>query len=114
MGDLFGQLVQAQKKGSTVTKLYKWPYTGGEGLKDVCRSKSIPLHLLPSCGKFRAEITSWDRIMALFGLASRTKGSPADVINWCNGAANRSVVEMFLELEELRNAGKMSEYWSKA
>jgi hypothetical protein len=52
--------------------------------------------------------------MALFGLASRTKGSPADIVNWCNGAANRSVVEIFLEMEVLRDAGRMSEYWSKA
>jgi hypothetical protein len=52
--------------------------------------------------------------MALFGLASRAKGSPADVINWCNGEANRYVVEIFLELEELRKAGKMSAYWARA
>jgi hypothetical protein len=52
--------------------------------------------------------------MALFGLASRAKGSPADVINWCNGGANRFVVEIFLELEELRNAKNMSAYWAKA
>jgi hypothetical protein len=52
--------------------------------------------------------------MALFGLASRSKGSPADIINWCNGAANRFVVESFLELEELRVAGKMSAYWARA
>jgi hypothetical protein len=54
-------VVQAQVKGSTVTKLYKWPYTGRESLKALVRSKSIPVHLLPSCGKFRAKITSWDR-----------------------------------------------------
>jgi hypothetical protein len=107
-------LVQAQIGSSTVTKLYKWPYTGGESLKALVRSKSIPVHLLPSCGKFRAKVTSWDRIMALFGLASRSKGSPADIINWCNGAANRFVVESFLELEELRVAGKMSAYWARA
>ena len=71
LGALFGQLVQAQVKSSIQIKLYKWPYTGGESLKAVVRSRAIPVHLLPSCGKFRAKVTSWDRIMALFGLASR-------------------------------------------
>lgn len=105
---------QVRQRVPSLEALYMWPYCGGRFNKMYAwhREYKMPFHFIPSCSRFKAVLSPYDWLMAIFGKAIRGKGSSMEMRNWRSGPANRYLFSMFLALRKYRKAGEGKRYWN--
>lgn len=100
---LINNLISFLGCGKAYTKMY-----------EKHRELRMPFHFIPSCSRFKAVLSPYDWIFAIFGVAIRGKGSTFEVRSWRTGQANKYLFGMFLQLGRHRDRGEGKLYWGAA
>jgi hypothetical protein len=110
--ELLSREKDIRDEGNSIETLIRVPYLRSEwNILKKHREYAMPFHLIPSCSRFKAILSPYDWILALFGRKVRGKGSSLEIRNWRTSGANRFLFRVFMELKGHKDRGEQVEFW---
>lgn len=114
--ELLSKEEEIRRGSNRIELLYRRAWSGKAYTKMYKKHRELrmPFHFIPSCSRFKAVLSPYDWIFALFGVAIRGKGSTFEIRSWRTGRANKYLFGMFLQLGRHRDKGEGELYWKAA